>query len=163
MRCEPKSCYEDVTLARSTSPYLFYAWWTEELLWGCHAGSVHLSLPVLCLVNRRVAMRMSPWLGLPLPTCSMRGEPKSCYEDVTLVRSTSPYLFPCTIIYSIIAAGIVYRLYQYVGVKVKQRWPSHTSLTSSVPQGMFLQVFFRFYSCTKHNFHTSYFLFSEKL
>lgn len=63
------------------------------------------------------------------------GELKSCYEDVTLARSASPYLFPCTIIYSIIAAGIVYRLYQYVGVKVKQKWPSHTSLTSSVPQG----------------------------
>lgn len=40
-------------------------------------------------------------------------------------------LFP----FSIIAAGIVYRMYQYVGVKVTQRWPSHTSLTSSVPAG----------------------------
>lgn len=58
---------------------------------------------------------------------------KSCYEDMTLARTASPYLFPCTIIYSIIAAGIVYRMYTYVGVKVKQRWPSHTSLTSSVP------------------------------
>ncbi|RUS82167.1 hypothetical protein EGW08_010049 [Elysia chlorotica] len=60
---------------------------------------------------------------------------KSCYEDVTLARTASPYLFPCTIIYSIIAAGIIYRMYQYVGVKVVQRWPSHTSLTSSVPAG----------------------------
>ncbi|XP_012937494.1 proton channel OtopLc [Aplysia californica] len=60
---------------------------------------------------------------------------KSCYEDVTLARTASPYLFPCTIIYSIIAAGILYRMYQYVGVKVTQRWPSHQSLTSSVPQG----------------------------
>ena len=71
----------------------------------------------------------------------MPGEPKSCYEDVTLARSASPYLFPCTIIYSIIAAGIIYRLYQYIGVKVKQRWPSHTSLTSSVPQGTLLWTF----------------------
>ncbi|GFR96383.1 otopetrin-1 [Elysia marginata] len=63
------------------------------------------------------------------------GMPKSCYEDVTLARTASPYLFPCTIIYSIIAAGIIYRMYQYVGVKVVQRWPSHTSLTSSVPVG----------------------------
>ncbi|PVD35083.1 hypothetical protein C0Q70_06364 [Pomacea canaliculata] len=61
---------------------------------------------------------------------------KSCYEDMTLARTASPYLFPCTIIYSIIAAGIVYRMYTYVGVKVKQRWPSHTSLTSSVPHGV---------------------------
>ncbi|CAG5136815.1 unnamed protein product, partial [Candidula unifasciata] len=60
---------------------------------------------------------------------------KSCYEDITLARTASPYLFPCTIIYSIIAAGILYRMYQYVGVKVTQRWPSHTSLTSSVPHG----------------------------
>ncbi|KAH3841794.1 hypothetical protein DPMN_115274 [Dreissena polymorpha] len=63
------------------------------------------------------------------------GPLKSCYEEITLARSASPYLFPCTVIYSIIGAGIVYRLYQYVGVKVRQRWPSHTSLTSSVPQG----------------------------
>ncbi|GFN98271.1 otopetrin-1 [Plakobranchus ocellatus] len=63
------------------------------------------------------------------------GLPKSCYEDITLARTASPYLFPCTIIYSIIAAGIIYRMYQYVGVKVTQRWPSHTSLTSSVPAG----------------------------
>ncbi|KAK7096762.1 hypothetical protein V1264_003828 [Littorina saxatilis] len=62
---------------------------------------------------------------------------KSCYEDMTLARTASPYLFPCTIIYSIIASGIVYRMYTYVGVKVKQRWPSHTSLTSSAaPQGV---------------------------
>ncbi|ESO90608.1 hypothetical protein LOTGIDRAFT_93639, partial [Lottia gigantea] len=60
---------------------------------------------------------------------------KSCYEDMTLARTASPYLFPCTIIYSIIAAGVIYRMYRYVGVRVKQRWPSHTSLTSSVPQG----------------------------
>ncbi|KAK3099634.1 hypothetical protein FSP39_007321 [Pinctada imbricata] len=60
---------------------------------------------------------------------------KSCYEELTLARSASPYLFPCTIIYSIIAAGIIYRLYQYIGVRIKQRWPSHTSLTSSVPAG----------------------------
>ncbi|KAK3599223.1 hypothetical protein CHS0354_012831 [Potamilus streckersoni] len=60
---------------------------------------------------------------------------KSCYDDLTLARTSSPYLFPCTIIYSIIAAGIIYRLYQYIGMKIKQRWPSHTSLTSSVPQG----------------------------
>ncbi|KAL8589901.1 hypothetical protein ACOMHN_023988 [Nucella lapillus] len=56
---------------------------------------------------------------------------KSCYEDMTLARTASPYLFPCTIIYSIIATGVVYRMYTYVGIKVKQRWPSHTSLTSS--------------------------------
>ncbi|KAK7503909.1 hypothetical protein BaRGS_00005032 [Batillaria attramentaria] len=62
---------------------------------------------------------------------------KSCYEDMTLARTASPYLFPCTIIYSIIAAGIVYRMYTYVGVKLRQRWPSHTSLTSSAaPQGV---------------------------
>ncbi|XP_041358724.1 proton channel OtopLc-like isoform X2 [Gigantopelta aegis] len=60
---------------------------------------------------------------------------KSCYEEVTLARTASPYLFPSTIIYSIIAAGIIYRMYTYVGVKVTQRWPSHTSLTSSVPHG----------------------------
>ncbi|CAL1539090.1 unnamed protein product, partial [Lymnaea stagnalis] len=65
----------------------------------------------------------------------LEGPNKSCYEDVTLARTASPYLFPCTIIYSIIAAGIIYRMYQYVGVKVTQRWPSHTSLTSSVPHG----------------------------
>lgn len=59
----------------------------------------------------------------------------SCYSNLTLARSASPYLFPSSIIYSIIAAGIIYRIYQYVGVKIKQRWPSHTSLTSSVPQG----------------------------
>ncbi|XP_059173812.1 proton channel OtopLc-like isoform X2 [Physella acuta] len=66
---------------------------------------------------------------------SMEGNSRSCYEDVTLARTASPYLFPCTIIYSIIASGIIYRMYQYVGVKVTQRWPSHTSLTSSVPAG----------------------------
>nr|KAI8757504.1 otopetrin-2-like isoform X3 [Biomphalaria glabrata] len=66
---------------------------------------------------------------------TIEGINKSCYEDITLARTASPYLFPCTIIYSIIAAGIVYRMYQYVGVKVTQRWPSHTSLTSSVPAG----------------------------
>lgn len=63
------------------------------------------------------------------------GEPKSCYEAITMARSASSYLFPCTILYSIIAAGIIYTLYQYVGVKIQQKWPSHTSLTSSVPQG----------------------------
>lgn len=62
-------------------------------------------------------------------------ETKSCYEEVTLARSASPYLFPCTIIYSIIGAGIIYRLYQYIGVRIKQRWPSHTSFTSSAPTG----------------------------
>lgn len=71
--------------------------------------------------------------------------PRSCYEDITLARSASPYLFPCTIIYSIIAAGIIYRLYQYVGVKVKQRWPSHTSLTSSVPQGKEIYIELSFF------------------
>lgn len=60
---------------------------------------------------------------------------ESCYKEATLGRTASPYLFPCTIIYSIIAAGIIYRLYQYIGIKIKQRWPSHTSLTSSAPQG----------------------------
>lgn len=64
-----------------------------------------------------------------------KGLVHSCYEEVTLARSSSPYLFPCTIIYSIIAAGIIYRLYQYIGKRIKQRWPSHTSLTSSVPAG----------------------------
>ncbi|XP_033743719.1 proton channel OtopLc-like isoform X1 [Pecten maximus] len=59
----------------------------------------------------------------------------SCYRQETLARSASPYLFPSLIIYSIIAAGIIYRLYQYIGVRIKQRWPSHTSLTSSVPAG----------------------------
>lgn len=67
-------------------------------------------------------------------TTTMEGT-KSCYEEVTLARSASPYLFPCTIIYSIIGAGIIYRLYQYIGVRVKQRWPSHTSFTSSAPTG----------------------------
>ncbi|XP_046563857.1 proton channel OtopLc-like isoform X1 [Haliotis rubra] len=60
---------------------------------------------------------------------------RSCYEEETVARTASPYLFPCTIMYSIIAAGIIYRMYQHVGVKVKQRWPSHTSLTSSAPHG----------------------------
>ncbi|XP_067663071.1 proton channel OtopLc-like isoform X2 [Haliotis asinina] len=60
---------------------------------------------------------------------------RSCYEEETVARTASPYLFPCTIMYSIIAAGIIYRMYQHVGVKVRQRWPSHTSLTSSAPHG----------------------------
>eukprot|EP00106_Octopus_bimaculoides_P017136 XP_014784578.1 PREDICTED: otopetrin-2-like [Octopus bimaculoides] len=59
---------------------------------------------------------------------------KSCFEDVTLARVASPYLFPCTIMYSLIASGIIHRMYLYVGVKVKQKWPSHMSLTSSQPQ-----------------------------
>ena len=78
----------------------------------------HLRVKTLCLI----------W---PAGNASNLPPVKSCYEDMTLARSASPYLFPCTIIYSIIASGIVYRMYTYVGVKVKQRWPSHTSLTSS--------------------------------
>lgn len=65
---------------------------------------------------------------------SVTNTTKSCFEDVTLARVASPYLFPCTIMYSLIASGIIHRMYLYVGVKVKQKWPSHMSLTSSQPQ-----------------------------
>ncbi|XP_076070404.1 proton channel OtopLc-like isoform X1 [Mytilus galloprovincialis] len=100
-------------------------------------GMMHLMATNICVVIVTIITetaedyRFDSFAALNITS----GLVKSCYEEVTLARSASPYLFPCTIIYSIIAAGIIYRLYQYIGKRVKQRWPSHTSLTSSVPAG----------------------------
>ncbi len=38
-----------------------------------------------------------------------------CFQYETLARKASPYLFPCTIQYSLIAAAIVYKMYSNVG------------------------------------------------
>jgi hypothetical protein len=38
-----------------------------------------------------------------------------CFQYVTLARKASPYLFPCTIQYSLIAAAIVFKMYTNVG------------------------------------------------
>ncbi|XP_076468385.1 proton channel OtopLc-like [Babylonia areolata] len=58
--------------------------------------------------------------------------PEICHGDLTLARTASPFLSPCTVIYSIIAAGILFRMYTCVGVKVGRRWSSHASFVSSV-------------------------------
>ena len=38
-----------------------------------------------------------------------------CSLETSLARRTAPYLFPCTIEYSLIAAAVMYKIYQNVG------------------------------------------------
>ena len=38
-----------------------------------------------------------------------------CNLETSLARRTAPYLFPCTIEYSLIAAAVMYKIYQNVG------------------------------------------------
>lgn len=100
-------------------------------------GMMHLMATNICVLIVTAVMETNEDYRLQsyiVNNVTLEGT-KSCYEEVTLARSASPYLFPCTIIYSIIGAGIIYRLYQYIGVRIKQRWPSHTSFTSSAPTG----------------------------
>ena len=38
-----------------------------------------------------------------------------CQTTFTLARRASPFLYPCVIEYSLIAAAIVYKIYQVIG------------------------------------------------
>ena len=55
-----------------------------------------------------------------------------CRKDTNLSRKAAPYLFPCTIEYSLISAAVVYKMYRHLrGTTRQQLHITHDDLIAS--------------------------------